>query len=588
MPHNSRKPVFVLAPLLLALGALLVSACGDDGGVACQEGETQTGTVPCGLNDRGVYNQVCKQGQWASVCDDPDACTDGDTQTDPTPCGLNGRGVIEETCREGQWEGTCEDPDACTDDDVRPGTTPCGLNDRGAVEQVCAQGQWEDSANCDDPDVCTDGDTQTGTAPCGLNDRGTIHETCREGQWEGACDDPDVCTDDDIQPSTTPCGLNGRGTIDQVCTVGQWEEDCNDPDVCTDDEVQPGTTPCGLNGRGTIDRICTVGQWEDACDDPDVCTDDDVQPGTTPCGPYDQGALDQICTVGQWVDTTTCTGDFEYIFVSNYYDLVHRANLFAGGLAPLSVAGFLAPQGMAVAADGDILVADYVFDGVHRLDPLTNVRSAFATGLGNPWDVAAAPSGEAFVTRTTDLLRLDASGSLVQTYSYALSEMDPVVTVADDGTVYVFRSDCLAPDPMGICEPDDPNVGEILALDPSDGAFWQVASGGSLNSPGGIAIDQNGLLFVGTSEGMMGRNGRIVRVDPSTGAQQVIYQGFEIMQPYALAFTRGGDLLVVDRMSAQVVRIDPGSGGVLATIGGCASPCLPQGIAYLHTTEPLP
>ncbi len=282
----------------------------------CTDDDTQPGTTTCGLNGRGLELELCEVGSWADsgICDDPDECTDDDTQPGITACGLNGRGVLDQTCNAGSWVDTtvCQDSDVCLDDDTQPGSSPCGLNGRGTLDEVCLTGQWQDSAICQDPDVCTDGSTQPGSVSCGLNGRGAFQQSCDSGNWSDTtiCLDPDECLDGASRSGPSACGLNGRGTLDQTCESGNWTDTttCQDSDVCTDGTTQPGSGSCGLNGRGTLLQACVTGQWQDStsCDDPDECLDASTQAGSTPCGINGRGALDQVCSAGIWTDTSTC------------------------------------------------------------------------------------------------------------------------------------------------------------------------------------------------------------------------------------------------------------------------------------------
>ena len=117
--------------------------------LTCTNGATRPGTTACGLNNRGVFQQVCNANTWSNTttCLDPDVCTDNQTRLGPAACGLNGRGHYNQVCTTGQWVNTtCQDPDVCTDGSSRLGTTPCGTG--GALMQSCTTGQWVDTTTC--------------------------------------------------------------------------------------------------------------------------------------------------------------------------------------------------------------------------------------------------------------------------------------------------------------------------------------------------------------------------------------------------------------------------------------------------------
>lgn len=116
---------------------------------SCTNGQTRTGTTPCGLNNRGRFQQLCTNGNWANTttCIDTDVCVDNATRAGTTACGLNGRGVFQQVCTTGQWANTssCQDPDVCVDNSTRRGTTPCP---GGTFDQLCTAGQWADTNSC--------------------------------------------------------------------------------------------------------------------------------------------------------------------------------------------------------------------------------------------------------------------------------------------------------------------------------------------------------------------------------------------------------------------------------------------------------
>ena len=118
-------------------------------------------------------------------------CVDGDRMNGTVPCGLNDRGVLVLECLDGLWEQTdqCDDPDVCKDDIIEQLSSGCGMNERGTGSRTCVAGQWENA--CDDPDVCVDGETRSAGGSCGIFDRGIPLEQCQEGQWAVSqlCDD---------------------------------------------------------------------------------------------------------------------------------------------------------------------------------------------------------------------------------------------------------------------------------------------------------------------------------------------------------------------------------------------------------------
>ena len=125
-------------------------------------------------------------------------------------------------------------------------------------------------------------------------------------------------------------------------------------------------------------------------------------------------------------------GDVVYSTVSAVYRLAHGAGPPQRLAASTTLAG---PHGIAVAADGSVLLSDTGNDVVRRIDPAGAV-STFAS-VGNPRGIAVAPDGSVYVASGDEhrVVHLSASGQRLgvvgpQLYdAYALA-------VARDGTVY--------------------------------------------------------------------------------------------------------------------------------------------------------
>lgn len=173
---------------------------------------------------------------------------------------------------------------------------------------------------------------------------------------------------------------------------------------------------------------------------------------------------------------------------------VVRLNPLTGVLTTVSSGGLLMrPYGIAIEAGGDILVADPLafgivggiwVGGIIRINPLTGAQSVVASGgiLRSPTGIAIAGNGDILVADAGAL----ASGAVVR--------VDPLTgaqtTVSTGGTLNT---------PLGIAL--DAN-GELLVtthplsiasravirVNPLTGAQTTVSSGGSFYSPVGIAI----------------------------------------------------------------------------------------------------
>jgi len=83
-----------------------------------------------------------------------------------------------------------------------------------------------------------------------------------------------------------------------------------------------------------------------------------------------------------------------------------------GDGGPALAAQFSSPHGLAVAADGSLLVSDRGNNRVRRIDPATGVITAFAQ-VGEPYGIDVTPDGRVHVIEgTTDrVVRLAPSGA---------------------------------------------------------------------------------------------------------------------------------------------------------------------------------
>jgi hypothetical protein len=93
----------------------------------------------------------------------------------------------------------------------------------------------------------------------------------------------------------------------------------------------------------------------------------------------------------------------------------------------------------------------------------------------------------------------------------------------------------------------------VFTVDRSNGQQAIVSSGGLLVAPTGIAIADDGTLFVADEGG-----DRIVRINPLTGDQLLVASGLD--SPFDVKVDSIGDLIVSERNSRSILRIDPATG----------------------------
>jgi sugar lactone lactonase YvrE len=223
--------------------------------------------------------------------------------------------------------------------------------------------------------------------------------------------------------------------------------------------------------------------------------------------------------------------------------------LVSSNTAPAGGPSLVYPWGIAVEANGSIIVADaFAFPqgngGLIRVDPVTGARTTLSRN--------GSPAGGQPFAHPSD------------------------VAVARNGDIYVV---------------DD--VG-VIRVDPVTGARTLVSGN---NSPAGaptfdrpdyLTIDGAGDILVADG----GATERIIRVDPLTGARTTVSDNANpVGGPNFLLLgdlvVDCGSILVVDTVAGAVLRVDPTT-GERTTVADDTSPGpdfgFPFGIAVRHTT----
>ena len=111
-----------------------------------------------------------------------------------------------------------------------------------------------------------------------------------------------------------------------------------------------------------------------------------------------------------------------------------------GDGGPALDAQFSSPHGLAVAADGALLVSDRGNDRVRRIAPATGVITGFAQ-VGEPYGIDVAPDGTVYVIEGEGqrVVRLDPSGARLGFLGPAF--FNPYdVEVAGDGVAYLLQA----------------------------------------------------------------------------------------------------------------------------------------------------
>ena len=200
---------------------------------------------------------------------------------------------------------------------------------------------------------------------------------------------------------------------------------------------------------------------------------------------------------------------------------------------------FDTPVGVAVEADGNLVVTDYGnVDRVFRVDPDTGERTVLASN--------ASPS-----TDDEDFASLDG------------------LVVARDGTIYVADSN--AHDGGGGVFRVDPVSGDRTMISNNDSSA--VGTVPDYENPSALAFDGNGDLLVADRRTQNDFYGSVIRVNPVTGERTLVSDNdapdqedaVDLVSPAGIAVAPDDTILVSrDPFSADFVngveRIDPSTG----------------------------
>lgn len=269
-------------------------------------------------------------------------------------------------------------------------------------------------------------------------------------------------------------------------------------------------------------------------------------------------------------------------------------------LAMASVIGALSLP-LPVAAPGDIFVTDPYPGRVIRVDPATGATTVVArefgpTGgprLAAPSGIAIAADGDLIVVNNANsIIRVNPSTGARTTISdNANPAGGPSLTQAH-GIAIAANGDVIVIDSGASGE------GAVIRVDPTTGARTTVvdntnpALGPPFTDPRGVAVAANGDLFVtARSAGTRG----VLRIDPATGAHSLVANtltagGGAEGSPYGIAVAASGDLIVTDPYAGgpdngpTIFRINATT-GARSIISDNANPAgdpkfyFPQGIA---------
>ena len=296
---------------------------------------------------------------------------------------------------------------------------------------------------------------------------------------------------------------------------------------------------------------------------------------------------------------TLSPGDI--LVIDSSTDRLVRVDPGSGAQTVVSADGsFVGPRGVALEADGDILIADFdAFDltgGVIRVDPVSGAQTTVSSGgsFHSPTGVAVEADGDILVA---DRGTFGSMGAVIR--------VDPVSgaqTIVSSGGLFAEGPTAIAVEADGDILVTDPVGGafteaEVIRIDPVSGAQTIVSEVGSLRNPNGLAVEADGDILVSDQSaflvaGSAIRRGGVIRIDPVSGAQTTVSAAGSFRDTVGVALEADGDILATDfslvtddlTFPAGVVRVDPVS-GAQTTVTSEGLFALPAGIAVVPTPQ---
>jgi hypothetical protein len=248
----------------------------------------------------------------------------------------------------------------------------------------------------------------------------------------------------------------------------------------------------------------------------------------------------------------------------------------------------------AAAAPGDILVVDTGASGVIRVDPVTGARTTVSEN-------SAPPGGPAFVNPVG--VALEADGDILVADGDAFGGGGGVIRVDAVRGARTTVSENAAPpggpaflDPEGVALEADGDIlvadvnafggaGRVIRVDPLTGARTTVSEnsappgGPAFLDPVGVALEADGDILVADA-GAFGGEGGVIRVDPLTGARTTVSENSA--PPRGPAFDDPFGVAVVPPAPVAMTGEAREVTGEAATLGGSVNP---QGLAAEYRFE---
>jgi sugar lactone lactonase YvrE len=181
-----------------------------------------------------------------------------------------------------------------------------------------------------------------------------------------------------------------------------------------------------------------------------------------------------------------------------------------GDGGPASSSVLSRPQGLALAANGDLYVAEQgVANDVRKITAATGIITTVASGLESPTGVAYNDADRVlYISASMGSLgiiaRVDAGGN--QLSDWFVSSLHPTALAYLNGYLYCA----------------DSSMGEVIKVPASNGNTYSIGSSG-LSNPAGLALDPSGNVYISLSgNASQSVGGSVIMLNGSTGSTTTV------------------------------------------------------------------
>ncbi len=380
------------------------------------------------------------------------------------------------------------------------------------------------------------------------------------------CQDNSPCTTDACDAKTGQCVFTAIGT----------GKPCDDGTACTSGEL------CDAAGKCAASKVTT-------CDDGNVCTNDACDPysgkcvfgnNVSACSTGDGCNLSTVCQAGACAPGKPMVATLAGQATAGFQNGVGKA------------AKFQSITGVARSASGDLYFADQANQRVRRVavdGAVTTLAGSGAAGnadgpgseatFNNPSGVAVDKAGNVFVTDTVNQrIRRVTPGGVVSTFAgSSAGYLDGQGTSAQFNTPFGLTIDAFGN--LYVSDAANQRIRKVsakgvvttLAGSGQQGYLDGQASSAQFSGPRGLALDNNGNLFIAEISNHIRRLSPQGVVSTVAGSGQAGFvdgaaSSAQFNSPFGVAIDIAGNLLVADSANRRIRTI--AKDGTVATLAG--------------------